>query len=275
MATTPHNPIKLVTALLACFLVPGFGTVSHAVVPVGLTLTGGGLTLLEEGPVAAAAGDPAPANLATGATPFADSELSGFSHFTVEANDGFYGNASSWISGGTGGPDGFFIGIDLGAAPIDVNRIAFGRSNVLLGDVCGGVCVDRNLGLYTLQFTQFPNPDETLVTTGDPATGWADIGTLDYVSGGVTPNFDFPHQRHLYEFDAVSATGLRLVVPFGGLVLGTAIDDIELYHVSSAAVVPALSEWGVIVLISLLAGAAVWRVRKRMPSPQLDGPAGQ
>ena len=268
MTTGPHNPIKLVTALLACFLVPGFGTVSHAI--GGLILTGGGLTLLEEGPVAATAGDPAPANLATGATPFAVSELGGATpHFIPNANDGKYGNAFSWISGVPVGPDGQFIGIDLGATPIDVNRIAFGRSNVLLGDVCGGVCTDRSLGLYTLQFTQFPNPDETLVTTGDAATGWTDIGTLNYFGGGVTPNFDFPHQRHLYEFDAVSATGLRLIVPNNN-----AIDEIELYDVSSAAVVPTLSEWGVIVLISLLAGAAVWRVRRSMPSPQVDDPKG-
>ena len=160
--------------------------------------------------------------------------------------------------------------VDLGATPIDVNRIAFGRSNVLSGDVCGGgVCVDRNLGLYTLQFTQFPNPDETLVTTGNAAIGWTDIGTLDYLGAGGT-NFAFPHRRHLYEFDPVSATGLRLIVPN----IGTAIDEIELYDVSSAAVVPALSEWSVIVLVGLLAGAAVWRVRRRMPSPQVDAPAG-
>ena len=125
------------------------------------------------------------------------------------------------------------------------------------------------MGLYKLQYTQFANPNAGLVTTGNAATGWADIGTLNYVGPGFTPNFDFPSRRHLYEFDAVSATGLRLIVPNDN-----AIDEIELYDVSSAAVVPALSEWGVIVLISLLAGAAVWRVRKRMPSSNVDAPAG-
>lgn len=53
--------------------------------------------------------------------------------------------------------------------------------------------------------------------------GWADIGTLNYLSAGGT-NFTAPHQRHLYAFDPVNATGLRLIVP-----IYTAIDEIEIF----------------------------------------------
>ena len=75
-----------------------------------------------------------------------------------------------------------FAGIDLGAVPLDnIQSIAFGRSNVMGGDPCGGgVCTDRHLGLYTLEYTQVPNPsvDLDIDSTGNPTTGWAEIGTL-------------------------------------------------------------------------------------------------
>ena len=44
-------------------------------VGAGLVLSGGGLALVEEGPVAAAAGDAAPVNLATGADAFSSGDL--------------------------------------------------------------------------------------------------------------------------------------------------------------------------------------------------------
>ena len=79
-----------------------------------------------------------------------------------------------------------------------------------------------------MQFTQAGTVDNTLITTGDASTGWADIGTLDYgVAGGA--NYANPHQRHLYSFDPVDATGIRLIVPGTGIGPGTAIDEIELY----------------------------------------------
>jgi hypothetical protein len=242
--------------------VPLFGVISHAAPPI---LTGGGLTLLEEGPVVATNGDPAPVNLATGETPFGSSELGGAKHLIIRANDGKYGNAFSWIDGADPPvADVPFIGIDLGASAVVVNRIAFGRSNVLAGDVCGGgVCMDRHLGLYTLQYTRVPNPDATLVTTGNNATGWVEIGTLEYIAAGGT-NFDFPHRRHLYGFDTVTATGLRLIT-----VDGTAIDELELYHVPEP--VPTLTEWGIFFLILLLAGAAFFHVRKLQPRPDAFG----
>ena len=180
-----------------------------------VVLSGGGLTLLQEGPPASVAGALAvPSNLALGKTAFALDELdiSGL-HLITKVTNGSYGNSSSWIGGGATGVDGPFIGVDLGGT-FNINQMAFGRSNVLSGDVCGaGVCTDRNLGLYTLQFTAVASPDNSLVTTGDASTGWADIGTLNYQSAGGT-NFAAPHQRHLYAFDPVNATGLRLTSPF-------------------------------------------------------------
>ena len=83
-----------------------------------LTLTGGGLTLVEEGPAAGAAGDPAPVNLATGATPFALDELDLGTHFIANLNNGTYGNSSSWIGAGATGTVGPFVGISLGATPV-------------------------------------------------------------------------------------------------------------------------------------------------------------
>ena len=257
MTKIPHATVKQFSAWTVCFMILGFGAVSHA--GAAIILTGGGLTLLEEGPPAALNGDPAPANLATGKTPFGSSEYTppNIIHKIVNVNDGQYGNSHSWINNGITDTVAPFIGIDLGATPITVNRIAFGRSNVLGGDSCG-VCQDRNLGLYTLQFTRVPNPTAGLVTTGNAVTGWADIGTLNNTGAGGA-NFAFPHQRHLYGFNPLSATGLRLITPNGN-----AIDEIELYHVPEP--VPTLTEWGIFLLILLLAGAAFLRVRRLQPT---------
>ena len=205
----------------------------------GLVLSGGGLALVEEGPVAAAAGSPAPVNLATGANAFTSGDLGpelGIPfHRAVNLNDGLYGNVFSWVASETFGPDGPYAGISLGAVPVTLQSIAFGRSNVLSGDPCGGgVCADRYLGTYQLQFTQVPNPDP-----GTPGADWTQIGTLDYgPSDGSVMSYNNPWQRHRYNFDPVTATGIRLIVPVAGLHGGTAIDEIELYDVPGDVVEP-------------------------------------
>ena len=207
---------------------------SHA--SAQLTLTGGGLTLVQEGPAAAVAGDPAPVNLATGATPFALDELDLGTHYIANLNNGTYGNASSWIGNGATGTVGPFVGISLGATPIsDVQSIAFGRSNVLSGDPCGaGVCMDRAQGLYELQYTAVPSPD---AMTADAE--WISIGTLAYgASEGPGTNYNNIWQRHRFNFDPVDATGIRLIVPASGIGGGTAIDEIELYDVAGDYVPP-------------------------------------
>ena len=200
-----------------------------------LTLTGGGLTLVQEG----GAADAVPMNLATGAIPFANSDLGpelgiGF-HVAANLNDQIYGNSNSWIGGDTNPFDPLaFAGIDLGGLTSNVQSIAFGRDNT-------GGFVDRNMGLYTLQYTQVANPssDLGLATTGDATSGWAEIGTLDYgASEGPGTNYNETYLRHRYNFDPVDATGIRLVVPGTGIGGGTAIDEIELYDVAGPIIDP-------------------------------------
>ena len=202
-----------------------------------LTLTGGGLELVQEGPF----GGPVPANLALGAIPFTSSDLGpelgiGF-HIAENLNDGIYGNSNSWIGGDTNpfAPIAF-AGIDLGGLVTNVQSIALGRTNLPSDPF-----TDRHMGLFTLQYTQVADPgsDLGLATTGSAASGWADIGTLEYgPSTGVGTNYNETWRRHRFNFDPVDATGLRLLVPGSGLAGGTAIDEIELYDIAGEFVPP-------------------------------------
>ena len=80
-----------------------------------------------------------------------------------------------------------FAGINLGAVPLPISSIAFGRDN-------GPTFInDRTLSAgvpYVLQFTQVANPGVATADTGVAATGWKTIGALDYQSAGGT-NFAF------------------------------------------------------------------------------------
>lgn len=195
-------------------------------------LSGGGLTLLEEG------GSFADSNLArmASAVPMAIDEWQADNaeyHRIEHLNDGLYGNAHSWIGwAGTNVHGVAFAGISLGAYAIPgINKIAFGRDNIWPYGY-----TDRTLGnLFTLQYTQVPEPhtnvdlpDDTSVAGTTATTGWETIGTLDYQSAGGT-NFTYPRLRHLYGFDPVDATGVRLVVPIGNGATRPCIDEIELY----------------------------------------------
>ncbi len=157
------------------------------------------LTLLEEG------GTFLPGNLAPAGTAFAKDVLPGGGPHTIpHLNDATYGNANSWISNSAGS----FAGISLGATPVAVNRIAFGRDNL-------GSFGDRAVDLYTIQYTTEANPNET-------TTAWTDIGTVDYREGGlVVAN---PALRHAFSFPTVNATGFRIVT----LADGICIDELEL-----------------------------------------------
>ncbi len=180
----------------------------------GLVLSGGGLTLAEEGPFD---GTP-PMNLARqpGAMPFVIDSLAGFPiHNFTGLTDGNYGNSHSWI-GNTGDPG--FAGVSFGGL-FTIDSIAFGRDN--LGDYA-----DRTLGLYTLQYTRAASPGVGTTVTGDPDTGWATIGTLNYQGNG-SGLFANPSRRHRFKFDPVDATGIRLLVPGTGLGGGTCIDELE------------------------------------------------
>ena len=228
-------PRHVVKTTFATFLIIGIVATSHA----QLNLSGGGLVLVEEGPIVAA-GSAVPNNLATGATAFSSSDLGpqlsiGF-HVAANLNDQIYGNSNSWISGDA---DPFapnaIAGIDFGASLVTgIQSIAFGRDSSL-------TFTDRALGTYTLQYTQVANPstDINLAATGDASTGWADIGTLDYgASDGPGTNYNDVTARHRYNFDPVDATGVRFIVPMNGLNGGTAIEEIELYDVAGAFVPP-------------------------------------
>lgn len=185
-----------------------------SVASTGLTLSGGGLRLVEEGPVLASA----PMNLARqpGAAPFVIDSLAGSPiHSYLNLTDGLYGNSNSWI-GNSGSPA--FAGVRFGGL-YSVSSFAFGRDNL-------GQFSDRTLGLYTLQYTRVTTPDVTTQVTSNADTGWAIVGTLNYHSTG-TGFFTSPSLRHRYTFSAVTATGLRLVVPNSGPSAGACIDELE------------------------------------------------
>ncbi len=164
------------------------------------------LTLLEEG------GTFLPGNLAPAGTAFAKDVLPGGGPHTIpHLNDAAYGNSFSWISNSADS----FAGISLGATPVAVNRIAFGRDNL-------GAFGDRAVDLYTIQFTTEPNPSEA-------TTVWTDIGTVDYREGGL--GVANPALRHAFSFPPLNATGVRIVT----LTEGTCIDEIELANVVPGA----------------------------------------
>jgi len=212
------NPIILPASSLAQganVLAVEVHQVTSATTSSGIVLTGGGLTLVEEGPV----GGTPPMNLARrpGAAPFVIDSLSGFAiHNFVGLTDGVYGNNNSWI-GNSGNPG--YAGVSFGGV-FAVGSIAFGRDNTATG------FSDRTLGLYTLQYTRVASPGTGTTVTQNPDTGWANIGTLNYQSAG-TGLFANPSRRHRFTFTPVDATAIRLVVPGTGINSGTCIDELE------------------------------------------------
>ena len=146
-------------------------------------------------------------------------------HQDFNLNDGVAGNGNSWIGDFTQPPEPntapSFGGVAF-AAPQTVQSFAFGRDNT------GGFS-DRTLGLYSLQWTQAASPGVGTIDTGDPSTGWATVGTLNYGAPDPAINYTAPSLRHRYNFDQVSgATGFRLITPGGA-----AIDELEFYSVSA------------------------------------------
>lgn len=207
-----------------------------------------------------------------GAQAFGSSELDFGIHFIRKINDGIYGNASSWISDrgvGAGSDENPFVGIRF-AAPVDVAVIAFGRDN---GDTteagCGGTCADRNLGTYTLQYTTTANPGVATEETGDAATGWVSIGTVEYLAP-APPGFN-PSRRHAYSVSAggrpLPATAVRIKVSDGNI----AIDEIEI-NPATVAIAPPVSD---LVAVKPAAGYALtWDGNDgEFSSPATNAPA--
>ncbi|MCA9188573.1 MAG: hypothetical protein KDA99_23255, partial [Planctomycetales bacterium] len=222
------QPSRKALFLACCFAVFTGCVLGAGNVTLGqVTVSGGGLTLIQEGPPAEADGFSVPTNLASTGIPFALDEL-GAPHTIAGVIDQGYGNSLSWISGGDAGTEGPFIGVDLSPSPINIQSFAFGRANVF------NSFTDRTLGQYTLQYTTINGPafDLGLSTTGNANTGWVTIGTIDYGPNPVTlaqdsnTLYQLPSVRHAYNFNPVNATGIRLLVPD----VNTAIDEIEVYN---------------------------------------------
>jgi hypothetical protein len=189
----------------------------------GIISGGGGLYLSEIG------GTFDVGNLSAGATAFAPNIEGqnagppqpigyGGAHTTTGVNDLAYGNTGAWLAGSANS----FVGLDLGGNML-VSSIAYGRDN-------GGeatVFTDRQLGTVTLQYTTVASPTYTT-----PNTSWTTIGTMDYTGllQDVTQS-----NRHRFNFDPVSATGLRLVMSN----TGRGVDEFEIY--SSSLALPTLA----------------------------------
>ena len=124
-------------------------------------------------------------------------------HRAVNLNDGRYGNANSWISangiGGTSDPDPFF-GLNFGGL-INLTNVSWSRDN---GDNDEFVATDRALGNYVIQVTTVAAPDASTPDTGDSATGWSTVGTINYRRAEL-PDFS-PHLRHRFDLSAARRT---------------------------------------------------------------------
>jgi hypothetical protein len=191
-------------------------------------------------------------------------------HVKGNLNDGTYGNSNSWIGGALpGGVAAPFAGVTLDGL-FYVDRVAWGRDNgngafddsVAGSDACGGQCDDRFAGTYTLQYTQVLNADGNTPHTGDPTTGWADIGGVNYsASNDLGPGGEFTgYLRHEFTVQAnggpVLASGIRLLVPSTGLATGVAIDEIEVY----GSAVPEPSTYA---MVAMAMGSVVMLRRRR------------
>ena len=151
------------------------------------------------------------------------------SHKFPNVRDGVFGNGNSWI----GDSLNSFVGLNFGTTAVPVNHVAWGRDNT-------GTFGDRTIGTYTLHYTSVPSPGAGLGITGDPATGWATIGSLTYVYQG---NDDAASpiamsRRHAWTFPSVNATGIRLTAPGSSFTDGAAIDELEAF---SAPFTPTIS----------------------------------
>lgn len=148
-------------------------------------------------------------SLQSGATAFAASTICCYSAHTIpHLNDGLYGNSNSWIDGGTP-----LSGIDLpGTGVYSVSSLVFGRAN-------DQSYADRSNGTYTVYRTLVPDPNSSLLITGDAASGWESMGTIVVTDNPI---------RKVYAMDQggqpVAMTGLMLNSPGGA-----AIDEIEIY----------------------------------------------
>jgi hypothetical protein len=139
-------------------------------------------------------------------------------HKIPQIRDGIFGNSNSWI----GDSDNSFVGLNFGTAPVSVGRIAWGRDNT-------ATYIDRTAGIFTLDYTLVSNPGAALPFTGNAATGWATVGSIDYLTGGTAGSPISQSLRHEWSFAPVMATGVRLTAPGSSFANGACIDELEAY----------------------------------------------
>ncbi len=215
----------------------------------GLVLSGGGLTLIEEGGTFDAN------NLATATGAVAFGTPGHSAHPIPNANDGVYGNSNAWLAYHHAPYAEPFIGIDLNGSHT-IRSVAFGRENTTAGNPYADRWASTYFyetgfeDVYTLQYTTVADPD-----VDTPDEQWITIGTLDYIKPGGE-NWTESGRRHRFTFNAVTATGLRLIVPYSwtdSSGKAVAIDELEVY---------AIPEPGTAVLL-LGALAALLVLRRR------------
>jgi len=193
------------------------------------------LKLVEVGPV----GNPAPvgnniAHVANGGIAFAKDAAFGPTHSIVKANDGIYGNSNSWIGATTNS----FVGVAFDDLYL-IDQVAWGRDN----DGAEPFFIDRTSGIYTVQYTQAANPNAATLDSD-----WITIDSIVY-----TPEMGSDRAlRHLYSFDPVLATGLRIrttstALTENGLI---AIDELEVF----AIIVPEPATMSLLALGALAMG---------------------
>ncbi len=195
---------------------PSLPRVAFAVLPLCLALHARAqLTLIEIG------GPPLAGNLSTagGSAAFGKDEIGGGGisvHKIPNIRDGIYGNGNSWI----GDSPNSFIGINLGAAPLRIGSVAWGRDNT-------ATFGDRSGGTYTLEYTTEPNPTASTVA-------WTPVGSVTYIFNGNPGSPLSMSLRHAWSFPAVDATGIRLTVPGSSFGDGGCVDELEVSGVRTA-----------------------------------------
>ena len=131
-------------------------------------------------------------------------------HDTVGLNDGFYGNANSWLGNAPGPASGrVYGGIYFTAGTRVIREIALGRDNT-------GQYGDRAAGSYLVEFTL-----QEFDFTDDAATDAASWAPLGLASAHLTDGF--PGIRHRYGFPPIEVRAVRVRTELGNL-----IDELEL-----------------------------------------------
>jgi len=166
-----------------------------------------GMTLVEEG---GSAGTP---NIARESVITATSEVNTPHHGAALANDGVYGDASSWIAEAANSA----VVVNLGPDIVNVSGIAWGRDN-------SGTLTNRWRGRYIIEYTQAETPG-----TLTPDAEWLQIAEVDYATLLQTGNFSTPARRHRWSFPPVQARGIRVRVITAAGEAPIAMDELEIY----------------------------------------------